>query len=105
MATCARCSGTRDDSTATWCKDCEHLYDGWVRRHASDIVWQALCGTVILTAIGMGLPLLGVGKLVGALGAFAGFGTLYGLSRATRRRRRRQFLLAPLPRAYLPLPK
>jgi hypothetical protein len=51
------------------------------------------------------LPLLGVGKLIGAVGAFAGFGTMYGLARVTRRRRRRQFLEAALPRAYLPLPK
>jgi hypothetical protein len=102
MATCARCSGTPEDSAATWCGACERMFDGWVRRYANDIVWQALCGTVILSAIALGLPLLGVGKLVGALGAFAGFGTLYGLARATRRRRRRQFLQTALPRAYLP---
>ena len=47
----------------------------------------------------------GVGWLVAAGGAFAGFATVFTLSRLTRRRRRRQFLVAPLPRAYLPEPK
>lgn len=89
----------------TWCTECEQLYDLWVRRYATDIVWQALVGTVIISAIGVGLPLLGVGKLVAAAGAFAGFGAVFGLSRVTRRRRRQQFLQAPLPRAYLPAPK
>lgn len=99
---CARCG---NDSASKWCKDCEQQYDRWVRRHASDIVWQALAGGVVVCAIGVGLPLLGVGWLVAATGAFAGFGTLYGLSRVTRRRRRTQFLHGALPRAYLPAPK
>lgn len=68
-------------------------------------MWQALAGTVVVSTIGLGLPLLGVGWLVAATGAFAGFGTIFGLARLNRRRRRRQFLQAPLPRAYLPLPK
>ena len=89
----------------TWCKDCELLYDTWVRRYANDIVWQALIGMTIVSVVGVGLPILGVGKLVAAAGAFAGFGAIFGLSRITRRRRRRQFLQAPLPRAYLPAPK
>jgi hypothetical protein len=105
MSMCARCHGESENPTAKWCTECERLYDGWSRRHASDIVWQALIGTVIVSAVGLGLPLLGVGKLVAAVGAFAGFGTIAGLSRLTRRRRRQQFLQAPLPRAYLPLPK
>lgn len=105
MATCLRCAGTTDAPASKWCKECELLFDGWVRRHATDIVWQALAGTVIVSAVGIGLPLLGVGSLVAAAGAFAGFGTLFGLARLTRRRRRRQFLQAPLPRAYLPAPK
>ena len=104
MATCARCSGESDPG-AKWCKDCELLYDRWVRRHATDIVWQALSGTVIVSAVGLGLPLLGFGSLIAATGALAGFGTIFGLSRLTRRRRRKQFLQAPLPRAYLPAPK
>lgn len=89
----------------TWCKDCELLYDRWVRDHATDIVWQALVGTVVVSAVGVGLPLLGVGTLVAAVGAFGGFGIMYGLARLTRRRRRQQFLQASLPRAYLPEPK
>jgi hypothetical protein len=89
----------------TWCRDCELLYDAWVRRHATDIIWQAMLGTLVIAAIGIGLPLLGVGSLIAAVGAFAGFGTLFGLARMTRRRRRQQFLQAPLPRAYLPPPK
>lgn len=104
MSSCTRCSDESGcpDSAAPWCKACELLYDQWSRRHASDIVWQALTGTVIVSAVGIGLPLLGIGKLIAAVGAFAGFGTVFGLSRLTRRRRRRQFLQAPLPRAYLP---
>jgi hypothetical protein len=105
VSTCARCSGESESPTAKWCAECEKLYDSWSRRHAGDIVWQALIGTVIVSGVGIGLPLLGVGKLIAAVGAFAGFGTIFGLSRLTRRRRRRQFLQAPLPRAYLPLPK
>ena len=105
MSTCARCHGEAEGPTAKWCTECERLYDGWSRKYASDIVWQALIGTVIVSGVGLGLPLLGVGKLIAAVGAFAGFGTVFGLSRLTRRRRRQQFLQAPLPRAYLPLPK
>ena len=105
MASCPRCHSATDAPASKWCKDCELLYDGWSRRHASDIVWQALVGTVIVSAVGLGLPVLGVGTLVAAGGAFAGFGAIFGLSRLTRRRRRRQFLQAPLPRAYLPEPK
>jgi hypothetical protein len=101
---CARCAAAVE-TTKKWCKDCEQQYDRWVRRYASDIAWQALTGTVVITFIGMGLPLLGVGWLVAALGAFAGFGTILALSRLTRRKRRRQFLAAALPRAYLPAPK
>ena len=103
--TCPRCAGDKAAPIDRWCKDCERLYDRWVRRHASDIAWQALMGTVVVTFFGLGLPLLGAGRLIAAAGAFAGFGTVFGLARLTRRRRRRQFLQAPLPRAYLPEPK
>ncbi|MDB4956605.1 MAG: hypothetical protein JWO36_4174 [Myxococcales bacterium] len=102
---CARCHAEVTAGSRKWCADCERNYDQWVRRHASDIVWQALSGTVVIMVAGVGLPLLGVGSLVAAVGAFAGFGTILGLSRLTRRVRRRQFLQAPLPRAYLPAPK
>lgn len=99
---CARCRAEVTIASRRWCADCERNYDVWVRRHASDIVWQALSGTVVLMIAGLGLPFLGLGPLVAALGAFAGFGTIAGLSRLTRRVRRKQFLQAPLPRAYLP---
>jgi hypothetical protein len=102
---CPRCAADAEGDVTAWCPDCERLYDTWVRKHASDIVWQALCGMVIVVFVGLVPPLLGVGKLIGAAGAFAGFGTIFGLSRLTRRKRRRQFLQAPLPRAYLPAPR
>ena len=89
----------------SWCRDCERLYDQWVRRHATDIVWQALVGTTIITGIGIGLPLLGIGPLVAGVGACAGFGALFLMGRLTRRRRRQQFLEAALPRAYLAPPR
>ncbi len=101
---CPRCAGALTTPNQGWCVDCERLYDRWVRTHASDIAWQALIGGVVVLFFGLGLPLLGVGKLIAAVGAFLGFGTIAGLSRLTRRRRRRQFLEAPLPRAYLPAP-
>jgi hypothetical protein len=101
---CPRCAGETTTPSSTWCADCERFYDRWVRTHASDIVWQALLGGVVIMLFGIGLPLLGIGKLIAAVGAFLGFGTTVGLSRLTRRRRRRQFLEAPLPRAYLPAP-
>jgi len=100
---CPRCGA--ESPAPRWCKDCEQLYDRWVRRHAADIAWQALLGGVVVAAIGLGLPLLGVGWVVAGTGAFAGFGTLYGLARLTRRKRRQQFLQTALPRAYLPAPK
>jgi len=102
MASCPRCHDATTGPASPWCKACELIYDGWVRRHATDIVWQALAGMVIICAVGLGLPVLGVGTLVAAAGVFGGFGTLYGLAWLTRRRRRRQFLAASLPRAYLP---
>ena len=99
--TCPRCAAELPPKR-TWCADCEKQFDQWVRRHASDIVWQALSGTVVISAVGLGLPILGVGWIVAALGAFGAFGTIFGLSRLTRRMRRRQFLATALPRAYLP---
>ncbi len=105
---CPRCS-SRDVSTKSsvgWCADCETAYDTWVRRHATDIIWAVMGGGVIIAALGLGLPLLGLGSLVGATAAFAGSATIYGLYRGTQRRRRRQFLRGvALPRAYLPSPK
>ena len=100
--TCPRCAAPVESDGRTWCKDCELLYDKWVRRHASDIVWQALSGGVVICLIGLGLPFFGAGTAIAAIGAFAAFGTIYGLARLTRRKRRQQFLVTTLPRAYLP---
>lgn len=101
---CVRCHG--DDPGpkvgARWCAACERAYDSWARRHASDIIWPVLAGMVIVSAVGLGLPLLGAGYLAATGGVFAGFGTFLGLSRLNARRRRKQFQLASLPRAYLP---
>ena len=100
--TCPRCASADVPPKKKWCAECEKQFDSWVRRHASDIVWQALSGTVVISAIGLGLPILGVGWVVAAFGAFGAFGTIFALSRVTRRLRRRQFLATSLPRAYLP---
>ena len=89
-------------SAKGWCRDCEGAYDTWVRRHATDIVWPVLAGMLVITTAGMGLPLLGFGWVIATTGVFAGFGTLLAVERLGQRRRRRQFLQAPLPRAYLP---
>jgi hypothetical protein len=81
--------------------DCERAYDEWSRGHWADIVWQAFSATIVIALGGLVLPLVGLGPLIAAVGVFAGFGTLYGSHRATRRYRRRQFLQGALPRAYL----
>ena len=99
--TCPRCASADVPPKKTWCAECETQFERWVRRHASDIVWQALSGTVVISAVGLGLPILGVGWVVAGLGAFGAFGTIFGLSRLTKRVRRRQFLATTLPRAYL----
>jgi hypothetical protein len=99
---CTRCNADGETSKQGWCRACETAYDTWVRRHASDIVWPVLAGMVIITTAGMILPALGLGSVIATTGVFAGFGTLLGLQRLGQRRRRRQFLQAPLPRAYLP---
>ena len=99
---CTRCNGDVTTSKRGWCRDCELEFDTWVRRHASDIIGPVLAGMVILSAIALGLPLLGAGYVVATTGVFAGFGTLVGLQRLNARRRRKQFQLASLPRAYLP---
>jgi hypothetical protein len=56
----------------------------------------------VISGLALGLPLLGADWVAAASAVFAGFGTLVGLFRLSRRRRRRQFLLDSLPRAYLP---
>jgi len=91
-------------SGAPWCVACETAFDTWVRQHAADILWSVLGGGVVLAVVGVGAPLL-VGPLASAAAAFAGFGTLAVLHRASVRRRRQQFIAGvALPRAYLPSP-
>lgn len=97
--TCDRCDAAVDKPG--WCPACEKAYDEWSRRHSADIIWQAFAGTIVIAFGGLVLPLLGLAPIIAAVGVFAGFGTLYGTHRATRRYRRRQFLQGPLPRAYL----
>lgn len=65
-------------------------------------MWPVLTATVIVSAVALGLPLLGAHWLVATTGVFAGFGAMYGLHQVNRRRRRREFLVGALPRAYLP---
>src|SRR4028119_398609 len=100
--TCVRCGA---DTEAAWCGACERAYDTWSRRHASDIIWSLMAGGLIVSSTAITLPLLGLDWIVAALGVFTGFGTLYGVQRLHRRRRRRQFLAgAAMPRAYLQSP-
>jgi hypothetical protein len=103
---CERCGGDEAIQKSGWCLTCERAYDTWVRRHATDIIWAVMGAGTIIAFLGLGLPLLGLGSLVGATAALGGSATLYGLWRGTQRRRRRQFLRGvALPRAYLPSPK
>ena len=103
---CPRCGSDTDLGRNGWCKPCEIAYDTWVRRHASDIIWSALGGGLVLGAIGLGLPLLGLGMPVAFGAAFAGVGTMLAAFRLVQRHRRRQFLAGvALPRAYLPSAK
>ena len=102
---CPRCQSETDLVKSGWCKPCELLYDAWVRRYATDIIWSVMGGGVVLMFIGIGLPLLGVGTLSAAFAAVTGFGTILGSYRLAQRRRRRQFLRGQLPRAYIPAPK
>jgi hypothetical protein len=97
---CPRCGA----DTSTWCKDCESLYDTWSRRHAADILWQSGGGALVAMAIGLGAPLLGFTPILGILGVLTGFTTFVGLRGWNNRRRRRQYLAASVPRAYLPKP-
>jgi len=102
MSPCRRCA-VETESRTGWCPECESAFDTFSRRYATDIIWSALAGTVVVSTVALGAPLLGLSTLVGVTGVFAGFGTIIGLFRYTRHRRRRAFLLgAAMPRAYLP---
>ena len=77
-----------------------------MRRHATDVIWVTMGGGVVLALVGIGLPLLGLGWIVGGGAVFSGIATMWALGRANERRRRRQFLRGmALPRAYLPSAK
>jgi hypothetical protein len=104
---CARCQAeVPTNSRSGWCADCERAYDTWVRRHATDIIWSVMGGGVVLGAVGIGLPALGLSSIVAFAAAFVGLGTTVLLQRAAGKRRRKQFLTgAAMPRAYLPLPR
>lgn len=103
---CVRCQADGPVNKAGWCADCEKAYDTWVRRHATDIIWSVMGGGVILGAIGVGLPLLGIPSAIAFAAAFVGVGATVALQRAAGRRRRRQFLAGgAMPRAYLPAPR
>jgi hypothetical protein len=99
---CARCQAEITDARR-WCLQCERDYDTWSRRYAGDIVYSALGGMLVVLTAGILVPALGVSSLFALSGVFAGFGTIIGIHRLYRKRRRKQFLLgAAVPRAYLP---
>jgi hypothetical protein len=100
---CPRCKQEMpDDAKHPWCAKCELEYDGWSRRHASDIIASALSGTVVVVVAAVVVPLAGLPWMLATAGVFAGFATLVGVQRLQRRRRRTQFLRGePIPTAYL----
>lgn len=99
---CPRCAAPDNLLASGWCRDCERAYGVWGRRHASDVVSIVLAGMATGIVGGIGLPLLGLGWLISAVSIFASLGAMFGVYRFHDRRRRRQFLAARLPRAYLP---
>ncbi len=100
---CARCKADSELDRHGMCAACAREYDGWIRQYASDIVPPAIAAMVIVLGVGVLVPVLGVTPLVALGGVFAGFGTLVGVFRLGRRKRRQQFLgTSALPRAYLP---
>jgi len=98
---CPHCGVSEHLLASGWCRDCERAFGVWGRRHASDIVSTVLVGMVTGVAGGIGLPLLGFGWLISAVSIFASLGAMFGVYQLQDRRRRRQFLAARLPRAYL----
>jgi hypothetical protein len=100
---CPRCAAEMPKGKdGPWCTECEKQYDTWIRRHATDILWQTGIGALVAMAIGLGLPLLGLDSVIATAGVMAGFATFMGLRAWGKKRRRKQFLAGALPRAYLP---
>lgn len=101
---CARC-GSDAVTKTRFCAECESSYDAWSRQHAADIVWQVFAGGVMVTIMGMLIPLLGAPWVISAFGIVLGFGTFVGARTLSERRRRQQYLArGDVPRAYLPPP-
>jgi hypothetical protein len=98
---CPHCATDDNLLASGWCRDCERAFGIWGRRHATDIVSTVLVGMAIVLVGGMVLPLLGVSWVVSATSIFASGGAMVSLYQFHDRRRRRQFLHARLPRAYL----
>jgi hypothetical protein len=98
---CPHCAVEDNLLASGWCRSCERAFGIWGRRYATDIVSTVLVGMVIVLIGGMALPLLGFGYVISASSIFVSFGAMLGLYQLHDRRRRRQFLDARLPRAYL----
>ncbi|MEO8699792.1 MAG: hypothetical protein ABI867_07100 [Kofleriaceae bacterium] len=97
---CGRCHAETD--AKHWCATCERDYDGWSRRHASDIVWSAVGGMIVVIFGAMVVPLLGAPWVWATTAIVGGAATILGTYTWNRGRRRRQFLAgAAVPRAYL----
>ncbi|HEY4059978.1 MAG TPA: hypothetical protein VGM39_25355 [Kofleriaceae bacterium] len=99
---CVRCREDKPLDKRGWCVDCEKAFDGWVRRYAADILGCAAVGLVMVAFVALGLPWMGLPHTVALGGIFAGAGSIAGLYQLNARRRRKQFLLESMPRAYLP---
>ena len=99
---CPHCSVDNNLLASGWCRDCERAFGIWGRRHAADMVSTVMAGMAIVLTGGMGLPLLGFNWLISLSSIVVSFGAMLGLYQFHDRRRRRQFLEARLPRAYLP---
>lgn len=99
---CPHCAVEDNLLASGWCRNCEREFGIWGRKYAGDIVSTVLVGMGIVLVGGMVLPLLGLSWLFSATSIFVSFGAMLGLYQFHDRRRRRQFLDARLPRAYLP---
>ena len=103
---CVRCQADEPLSKAGWCSACEKAYDTWVRQHATDIIWSVLGGGIVLGAVGIGLPLLGLSSIVAFAAAFTGFATISGCNGSRRAGgASSSSAVRAMPRAYLPSPQ